>query len=126
MYPESLLFRENVFNFVQYFFCLMHCMCILNHCILRKKKRNSIVLIVENKTPNMSSYLNNLTFRCCKRTTFILQTCFISLSFSLFCLLCAGGYFPFIPHPTLAESVFVGVDVRRCGRGVCLCPSLMF
>lgn len=35
-------------------------------------------------SPQTSSPPDNSTFRCCKSTMFILQTCFISLSFFLF------------------------------------------
>lgn len=66
-----------------------------------------IVLMVENMkeaSPETSSHPNNFTFHCCKSTMFILQTCFISLSF--FCLVfwCVWGVF--YPSPTRTESVF--------------------
>lgn len=80
-------------------------MCILNHCIL--KKVIILVLIIENMkeaSPEMSSYTNNFTFRCCKSTMFILRTCFKSLNFFVFGV---GG----ILHLSLAYSYRICVWV---------------
>lgn len=71
-----------MFNFVQYFFSLMH----VHFESLYTERNNPYSFNSENRTEvsprNISSYPNNLTFRCCKSTMFILQTCFISLGFS--------------------------------------------
>lgn len=70
------------------------------------KKSNSYCFNSETwaVSPQMSFYPNNLTFRCCKSTMFILQTCFISLSF--FFVFVYWGIFCTYPSPTRTESVF--------------------
>lgn len=74
-------------------------------------EKKVIVLMVENMkeaSPEMSSHPNDFTFRCCKSTMFILQTCFISLSIFLFGFWCVcGGYF--IPRPLVQNLFLVSV-----------------
>lgn len=99
-----------------YFFVLMH----VHFESLYTEKKNHIVLTVENMkevSPEMSSYPNNLTFRCCKSTMFMLQTCFISLRVFLFCFV--FGVSGMFSSPTHTESVlWVWILGVVTGRGV--------
>lgn len=63
-------------------------------------------------SPQITSDPNNLTFRCCKSTIFILQTCFISLIVFFVLFLVCGGHFPLTPCPLVQNLFWVWTGQR--------------
>lgn len=78
-------------------------------------------------SPEMSSYPNNLTFRCCKSTMFILQTCFISLRFFFCFVLFFGVWGIFSTRQSPTQTEYCRIRVFQLGSGkVFLCGSPTF